>query len=127
MSRTATVRFEGVATLHGLGPAASSEYTFPVTSVQVKRSAAPVIGLVPIFPVTAEVGTSVIPVFVRITKLPADCRSTGAGPGAAANALPANAKRETAIVPTRMGLMDITLPVEMFFFISIFPYDFYFY
>jgi hypothetical protein len=38
--------------------------------------------------VTAEVGTSVIPDFVRITKSPADLRFTGAGPGPAANALP---------------------------------------
>jgi hypothetical protein len=85
-----------------------------------------VIGLVPIFPVTAEVGTSVIPVFVRITKLPAAPRFTGAGPGAAAYALPANANSETAIVPRRKGFMDIALPAEMFFFISIFPYDFLF-
>src|ERR1700687_5622068 len=63
---------------------------------------------------------SVIPALVRITKLPADRRSTGAGPGAAANALPANAKSETAIVLTSKGFMDITLPIEMFFIISLF-------
>ena len=56
------------------------------------RSAAPVIGLVPTSPVTAEVGTSVMPDFVRITKSPADRRFTGAGPGPAANALPATAR-----------------------------------
>jgi hypothetical protein len=49
-------------------------------------------GLVPTSPVTAEVGTSVIPDFVRITKSPADLRFTGAGPGPAANALPATAR-----------------------------------
>gem|GEM_PF-3608673 len=35
------------------------------------------------FPVMAEVWTFVIPAFVRITKLPADPRGTGAGPRAA--------------------------------------------
>src|ERR1035438_6971529 len=65
----------------------------PFTSVQVKRSAAPVMGLVPTSPVTAEVGTSVIPDFVRITKSPADLRFTGTGPGPAANALPHAASR----------------------------------
>jgi hypothetical protein len=110
MSSTATVRLEGVTWLHGLGPVASSEYTLPVTSVQVTKSAAPVIGLVPIFPTIAEVGTSVIPVFVKITKLPADRRSTGAGPGAAANAFPANEKSEAAIVPTIKDFMDMALP-----------------
>ena len=78
--------------LHGAGPAASTEKIIPVTCVQVKRSAAPVIGLVPTSPVTAEAGTSVIPDFVSITKLPADLRLTGAGPGPAANALPAIAR-----------------------------------
>src|SRR5450755_2802301 len=88
MSRTAAVNLVGFFMLHGAGPAASTETTIPVTSVQVKRSAAPVIGLVPTSAVTAEVGTSVIPDFVRITKSPADLRLTGAGPGPAANALP---------------------------------------
>src|SRR5450755_2164175 len=100
ISSTATVRISGSITLHGLGPAASTEKTFPVTSVQVKRSAAPVIGLAPTSPVTFEVGTSVIPVFDRITKLPAFLRSTGVGPGPAAYPLPANAKSATAIFPT---------------------------
>ena len=86
------VNLEGFFMLHGAGPAASTEKIIPVTCVQVKRSAAPVIGLVPTSPVTAEAGTSVIPDFVRITKSPADLRLTGAGPGPAANALPANAK-----------------------------------
>src|SRR5450755_3713530 len=93
MSRTAAVNLVGFFMLHGAGPAASTETTIPVTSVQVKRSAAPVIGLVPTSPVTAEVGTSVIPDFVRITKSPADLRFTGAGPGPAANALPHAASR----------------------------------
>src|ERR1700688_2268519 len=88
MSSTAAVNLLGFFILHGAGPAAFTETTIPVTSVQVRRSAAPVIGLVPTSPVTAEVGTSVIPDFVRITKSPADLRFTGAGPGPAANALP---------------------------------------
>src|SRR5664279_1417913 len=92
MSRTAAVNLVGFFILHGSGPAAVTEKTNPVTSVQVRRSAAPVMGLVPTFPVTAEVGTSVIPDFVRITKSPADRRFTGAGPGPAANALPAMAR-----------------------------------
>jgi hypothetical protein len=50
---------------------------FPVTSTQVKRLAAPVIGLVPTPPVMADPGTFVIPVFDRITKLPAVPRLTG--------------------------------------------------
>jgi len=62
----------------------------PVTCLQVKRSAAPVIGLVPTSPTIDEVGTFVIPAFERITKPPADLRSTGAGPGPSANALPAS-------------------------------------
>ena len=53
-------------------------------------------GLVPTSPVTAEVGTSVIPDFVRIAKSPADLRFTGAGPGPAANALPAIARSAVA-------------------------------
>src|ERR1035437_2386398 len=87
MSKTAAVNRVGFFILHGNGPAAFTETTIPVTYVQVKRSAAPVIGLVPTSPVTAEVGTSVIPAFVRTTKSPADLRFTGAGPGPAANAL----------------------------------------
>ena len=59
------------------------------------------IGLTPISPVTADVGTEEIPDFDRITKLPAVPRSTGEGPSAvdvpvvkvhdtsAANSLPA--------------------------------------
>src|SRR5450756_1228880 len=97
MSRTAPVNLVGSLTLHGSGPAASAEITIPVTSVQVNRSAAPVIGLVPSSPVIAEVGTSVIPALVRMTKSPADLRTTGAGPSPAANALPASAKR---MIPT---------------------------
>src|SRR5580658_5083226 len=103
MSRTAAVNLVGSLILHGSGPAAFTEKTLPSTSVQVKRSAAPVIGLVPTSPVTAEVGTLVIPDLVRITKSPADLRSTGFGPGPAAKALPANATRET--------------PVKMVFFV----------
>lgn len=79
--------------LHGAGPAVVTDKTNPLTSVQVRRSAAPVIGLVPTSPVTAEVGTSVMPASVRITKSPAVRRFTGAGPGPAANALPATARR----------------------------------
>src|SRR5450631_3630613 len=93
MSRTAPVNLVGSLTLHGSGPAASTETTIPVTSVQVNKSAAPVIGLVPTSPVIAEVGTSVTPDLVRMTKSPADRRTTGAGPGPAANALTASAKR----------------------------------
>jgi hypothetical protein len=40
--------------------------------------AAPVIGLAPTFPVMIERGTSVMPDFVRIAKLAADRRFTGA-------------------------------------------------
>jgi hypothetical protein len=87
MSRTAAVKLVGFFILHGAGPAGSTEKIIPVTSEQVKRSVAPVIGLVPTSPVTAEAGTSVIPDFVRIAKSPAVLRFTGAGPGPAANAL----------------------------------------
>src|ERR1035438_5656701 len=92
MSRTAAVNLVGFLMLHGAGPAVVTDKTNPLTSVQVRRSAAPVIGLVPTSPVTAEVGTSVMPASVRITKSPAVRRFTGAGPGPAANALPATAR-----------------------------------
>ena len=86
MSLTAVVSLDGSITWHGaVGPAALTEYTVPVTSGHVTRIAAPEIGLAPTFPVIADVGTSVIPDFVRIAKFPAVPRSTGDGPfGAAA-------------------------------------------
>src|ERR1700676_5324589 len=99
MSLIAVVSLEGNFWLHGAGPAASTEKTIPVTSLQLKRSAAPVIGLVPTSPLTAEVGTSVIPDSVRITNSPADLRFTGAGPGPAANALPASAR---SVIPVML-------------------------
>jgi hypothetical protein len=55
-------------------------YKFPDTSPHVRRRAAPVMGLVPTFPVTADSYTSVIPVLARITKVPAVPRFTGGGP-----------------------------------------------
>ena len=102
--------------LHGAGPAASDEKIIPVTCVQVKRSAAPVIGLVPTSPVTAEAGTFVIPDFVRITKSPADLRLTGAGPGPAANALPASAKSAIPAIYLffiMLNMVGVYLPVVM--------------
>jgi hypothetical protein len=86
----------------------------PFTSVQVKRSAAPVIGLVPTSPVTAEVGTSVIPDFVRITKSPADLRFTGAGPGPAANALPQTTSRNAVD-----NIRRLVIVLTLFLFVSI--------
>jgi hypothetical protein len=67
-------------TLHE-GPAAFTEYIVPVTSEHVTPIAAPVIGLVPILPLIADLGTSVIPDLDRITKLPATPRSTTAKGG----------------------------------------------
>src|ERR1035437_10610672 len=64
--------------------AASTPYIVPVISGHVTPIAAAVIGLVPIFPVIADEGPSVIPAFVRITKFPAVPRSTGARPAATA-------------------------------------------
>ena len=61
-------------------------------------------GLVPTFPVIAEVGTSVIPVFVRIAKLPAVPKFTGIGPGACACALPASAESEKATPTIKAAL-----------------------
>ena len=55
-----------------------TEYIVPTTSAQVTRIAAPVIGLDPISPVIADLGTSVIPDFDKITKLPATRRFTTA-------------------------------------------------
>ncbi len=101
MSDTAVVRNVGSVTLHGAGPAASTEYIVPVTSAHVTPIAAPVIGLAPTSPVIAEAGTSVTPAFVSIAKPAAVPSNTGAGPAAvaapvvklhvngAANALPA--------------------------------------
>jgi hypothetical protein len=79
-------------------------------------------GLVPTLPVTFDVGTLVIPVLVRITKVPASPRSTGAGPGAAASALPAKAKSEAAMAPTIREFVDVTILLFslMFFVISMF-------
>jgi len=71
----------GFSTLHA-GPAASTVYIVPVTSAHVRRIAAPVIGLAPTSPVIGDGETSVIPVFVRIAKLAAVPRATGAGPDA---------------------------------------------
>jgi hypothetical protein len=74
------------------GPAASTVNIVSVTSAQSNPViAAPVIGLVPIFPVIAEVGTSVIPDFDRVAKLPADPSSTGACPAIPGEALESNA------------------------------------
>jgi hypothetical protein len=70
------VNLVALVTLHGRGPAALTENILPVTSAQVTCIAAPVIGLVPIFPVITDLGTSVIHDFDRITKLPATPRST---------------------------------------------------
>lgn len=54
--------------LHGAGPVASTVCIFPVTSTQANPVIdAPVIGLVPISPVIADVETLVTPALVRIT------------------------------------------------------------
>ena len=85
MLDTAGVSNAASVNLHGRGPAASTENIVPVPvtiSAHVTPIAAPLAGLVPIFPVITDGGTSVIPVFVRITKFPAVPRSTGAGPSA---------------------------------------------
>src|SRR5664280_146171 len=62
----------------------------PVTSGHVRRRAAPVMGLVPTSPTTAEACTSVMPYSDRIVKLPADPRFTGIW-GVAAVATPVEA------------------------------------
>jgi hypothetical protein len=79
MSDTAAVSLTGSVTIHA-GPAASTEYIMPVISPQVNTIDAPVFGLVPIFPVIADGGTLVIPVFERITKFAAEPRSTAPDP-----------------------------------------------
>ena len=71
----AEVNMVALVILHA-GPAASTEYTFPVTSPHFITIAAPVIGLVPILPVTEDLYTLVIPVLERIAKLPALIRFT---------------------------------------------------
>src|SRR5450631_2383968 len=82
MLLTAVVNKVPLVTLHA-GPVASTEYINPVTSGHVTPIDAPVIGLVPIFPVMTDAGTSVIPVFVNIAKLPAVPSGTGGGPAVA--------------------------------------------
>src|SRR4029077_19380908 len=82
ISPTAVVSRAGSTTLHG-GPVASTVYIIPVTSAQVKPVIdAPVIGLVPMFPVIADAGTSVIPDSDRIAKPPAVPRFTADGEAA---------------------------------------------
>jgi coenzyme F420-reducing hydrogenase beta subunit len=60
----------------GSGPVASTEYIVPITSGQVNNIAAPVIGLEPTSPVTADLYTSVTPDCESMAKLPAKPRST---------------------------------------------------
>jgi hypothetical protein len=79
MSWIATVKILACAMLQGAGPAALTERIRPVTSAQLKWSAAPVIGLVPTVPAMRDAGTFCIPDFERISKRAADRRSTGAG------------------------------------------------
>ncbi|HEY0256132.1 MAG TPA: hypothetical protein VGC39_01720 [Candidatus Methylacidiphilales bacterium] len=57
----------------------------PVTSEQLNRFAAPVMGLVPTFPFTAEPGTSVMPDSDKITYRAACRRTTVDGPAAKAD------------------------------------------
>jgi len=62
------------------GPPASTWYTIPVTSGHEIKTAAPVIGLEPTFPIIADEGTSVTPVSVKIANGAAVPRFTGGGP-----------------------------------------------
>src|SRR4051812_25566349 len=80
MSPIAVVNRTVSITVHGAGPVLLTSYITPVTSVHVKPMPAPVAGLKPTSPVTAEVGTLVIADFARITKLTAVPTVTGAGP-----------------------------------------------
>jgi hypothetical protein len=57
-------------------------------------------GLTPTFPLTADPGTSVIPLLLRIAKVPALPRFTGSGPGLAALTLPHTTSSD-AIDPIR--------------------------
>src|SRR3970040_2716365 len=75
MSPTAVVKRVASVILQA-GPAASTENIVPGTSSHFKRIAAPVIGLAPTSPVTADLYTSVTPVFKSIAKLPATPRFT---------------------------------------------------
>jgi hypothetical protein len=68
----------------GIGPEASTEYIFPVTSGQDINIAAPVIGLEPTSPVTDDLYTSVTPDLERMAKLPASPKSTAGITDAAA-------------------------------------------
>src|SRR6476646_10502960 len=77
MSPTAFFRKPGTVNLHGRGPAASTLYTLPDTSVHVRWMAAPVMGLVPTSPTMEDGDTSVIPLLLRIANPPADPRATG--------------------------------------------------
>src|ERR1700733_5242327 len=104
MSLIAVVNFAGFMRLHGDGPSASTDKTLPVTSEQLKWSAAPVVGLTPIFPVTAEVGTSVIPVSDRMTNSPAVPRTTfmvRGGGGGVIKAMPLPSAAWAIAVPRR--------------------------
>src|ERR1700694_2113464 len=75
-----TVVRKGPSLIAQEGPAASTTYIFPETSPQVRRRAAPVMGLVPTSPVTADAYTSVTPLLLRIANVPAVPKLTGAGP-----------------------------------------------
>ena len=71
-------------------------------------------GLVPTSPTTVDLYTSVIPVFERIVKLPADPRSTGAsGAPAVAVIVPAASIEMTAIgTANRVLSLKILLMVQ---------------
>jgi len=81
----------------------------PFTSSQVRRRAAPVMGLVPTFPSTEVLNTSVIPVFDRIVKLPADPRFTGVSGAAAAAPEVPTANREMIAI----GMIDRVLSLKI--------------
>jgi hypothetical protein len=120
MSLTALVSNVASVTLHGRGPAASTEYIVPTTSVQANPIAAPVIGLDPTFPTIADAGTSVIPDFDRITKLPADLRLTAASFAGAGLPLPAaipgeglESSASSAVIRTKLFVFFITYYVTV--------------
>src|SRR5688572_3686890 len=76
----AAVRPTELFTVQGSGPVLSTSLIAPVTCAQVRPMPAPVAGLKPTLPVTADAGTLVIADSARITKPPAAPRWTDAGP-----------------------------------------------
>src|SRR3989338_1832470 len=79
VSNAASVTRHAVPTPPPPAYAPSLSYIIPFTSAHGTPIAAPVIGLVPMFPSISDVGTFVIPDFDKITKLPDVPRFTVAG------------------------------------------------